>query len=71
MDCPAPAFVPDCCCSFVVMGGFVEAIFASAGTRTSNSNAVSSLMNRTEENGRCCASYGMRVIDVSVAAIFA
>jgi len=40
----------------VVIGGFVEAMLASAGTCTWNSNAVSSFTKRTEENGRCCAS---------------
>ena len=51
--------------------GFVELMLASAGTWTSNSNTALSLTNRTLENGRCCASYGIRVIDVSTAAIFA
>ena len=36
-----------------------------------NSNAVSFLTKRTVVKGRCCASYGMRVIEVSEAAIFA
>jgi hypothetical protein len=51
------------------LGG--AAITASAGTCTSNSIAVSFFTKRTDENGRCCASYGRRVIEVSVAASFA
>ena len=55
----------------VVTGFFGFAMSASRGTWTSNWNAASFFTNLTVVNGRCCASYGSRVMEVSVAAILA
>ena len=50
---------------------FVVTMSASRGTETSNSKTESFFANLMFENGRCWASYGWRVIEVSAAAIFA
>src|SRR2546427_618686 len=54
----------------VVIGFLGLGISASRATWTSNWNAASFFTNFTVAKGRCCESYGSRVIDVSVAAIF-
>ena len=55
----------------MISRGLIELMFAVAGTWKLNSNAASFFTNLTVLNGRFCASYGMRVIEVSAAAIFA